>query len=299
MSNSGNLRFNRVTEFWYQADEPNSSGVLRYRPAVLMESTLNFRSLRAGLNHSEEHNFTAWLPQRGLAIDWDTPAVIFDDASRLSSQPDPQIGQLSQEYVITESDLRGYEADLVDRLVRNERLRVFISPAFGLFSAPGDSLESFLSRVAEAALGRTLPEMKKLHNRFELQLEQIREAQLRKGFTGERLSSERLILRNLHLFESENRLASMFSNLAGSVFGTVESRREPEPVSRDEEELREDLDRVQEDASVALQALYAEYVALANEHDVFEIGLQPGNIQVRRRALLWVPVSEKTDSALG
>jgi len=33
-------------------------------------------------------------------------------------------------------------------------------------------------------------------------------------------------------------------------------------------------------------------LTLANEYDNFEIGLQPDNIQVMRRILLWVPVDE-------
>ncbi|HEU4387158.1 MAG TPA: hypothetical protein VFV34_05135 [Blastocatellia bacterium] len=277
-----------MREFWYQPDR--KSGGLTYRPAVLVECTLNFRSLRAGLNHSEEHNYTAWLPDGDLAIDWDVPAVVFDDGARLGVRPDPQIEPATGGHSITEEDLRRYEADLLDNLVRKERLRLFFSPPFGLFSAPGDPPEHFLARVAEAALGRVLPELKRLHSRFDLQLEQIREAQVRKGNTGERLSPERLMSRNLHVFESESRLAKMFMNLAGSVFGPADSHREPEKVSRDEEELREDLERIEENASEALRTLYGEYVALAGEHDVFEIGLQPQNIQVRRRALLWVPV---------
>jgi hypothetical protein len=59
-----------------------------------------------------------------------------------------------------------------------------------------------------------------------------------------------------------------------------------------EVELREDLDRVEQEASEALHALYSEYLVVANEYDVFEIGLQPDNIQIIRRSLLWVPVEE-------
>lgn len=277
-----------MTEFWYQPDQKD--GRLKYRPAVLVECTLNFRSLRAGLNHSEEHNYTSWLPDGDLAIDWDMPAVIFDDGAKLGVSPDPEIQPATGGSSVTEEDLRRYEADLVESLVRKERLRLFFSPAFGLFSAPGDPPEHFLARVAEAALGRVLPELKRLHRRFELQLEQIREAQVRKGYVGGRLSPERLMSRNMHFFESENRLAMMFMNLAGSVFGPAEPRRDTEKASPEEEELREDLERIEEDASEALRTLYAEYVTLAGEHDVFEIGLQPQNIQARRRALLWVPV---------
>ena len=84
----------------------------------------------------------------------------------------------------------------------------------------------------------------------------------------------------------------MFSTLAGAVFGSAEPRSQEEIYRADEAELREDLDRIEQEASDALRALYDEYLTLANEYDTFEIGLQPDNIQVIRRILLWVPVDE-------
>lgn len=48
--------------------------------------------------------------------------------------------------------------------------------------------------------------------------------------------------------------------------------------------------RIEQEASDALRTLYEEYLKLANEYDVFEIGLQPDNVQVIRRAILWIPV---------
>jgi hypothetical protein len=180
-----------------------------------------------------------------------------------------------------------------DKLARAERLSIYFNPVFGLFSAPGDQLEDFLGRVADAALGRIEPELKSLRNRFELQLEQVREAQASKGLLAESLNLESFISNKLHLFESENRLAGMFSTLAGAVFGSAEPRpNKEEPYRADEAELREDIERIEQEASEALRALYDEYLALANEYDIFEIGLQPDNIQVIRRVLVWVPAYE-------
>ncbi|HLG17681.1 MAG TPA: hypothetical protein VJH03_24775 [Blastocatellia bacterium] len=263
---------------------------LRYRPAVLIEFSVNFRSLRAGLNHSEERSYTAWLPAAGLAIDWDEPAVVLDDASRPAGQPDPNIAPPPRSYSLTEAEIDQYEADLIDKLVRSERLSIYYNPVFELFSPPGDALEDFLPRVAEAALARIEPELRRLRSIYELQLEQIREAHSARGSHAEELSFERLISHKLRFFESENRLAAMFSTMAGTVFGSTGPRADEEPYKPDEAELREDLACVEQEASDALRELYDEYLKLANEYDTFEIGLQPDNIQVIRRALLWVPV---------
>jgi hypothetical protein len=133
--------------------------------------------------------------------------------------------------------------------------------------------------------------LKSLRNRFELQLEQVREAQSAKGFRSESLNLDSFISHKLHFFESENRLADMFSTLAGAVFGTTEARAHTDDFPLEEAELHEDLGRIEQEASEALKALYAEYLTLANEYDIFEIGLQPDNIQVSRQMLLWVPTS--------
>lgn len=284
------LRIEGIAESWLKPLDGHST--LAYRPAVFIECSVNFRSLRAGLNHSEERNYSAWLPETDLAIDWDTPAGDVDELTKLLPQPDPNIGYYPGHYQRTKSDFEQFGAELIEKLVRNERLRIFFNPVFGLFSSPGDALDDFLARVADAALGRIEPELRSLRHRFELQLEQVREAQASKGFLAESVNLESFISNKLHFFESENRMAGMFSTLAGAVFGSSEPREQEEIYRPDEAELREDLERIEQEASEALRALYEEYLTLANEYDNFDIGLQPDNVQVTRRILLWVPVDE-------
>lgn len=286
------LRIEGIAESWLKPPDGADQATLVYRPAVLIECSVNFRSLRAGLNHSEERNYSAWLPEADLAIDWASPADQFDGLTQLVPQPDPAVGYRAGNYETTKSEFEQCVAELIEKLVRNERLRIYFNPVFGLFSSPGDELDDFLARVADAALGRIGPEMRRLRNRFERQLEQVREAQASRGSLAESFNLESFISNKLHFFESENRLAGMFSTLAGAVFGSSEPRSQHEIYRADEAELREDLDRIEQEASDALRALYDEYLTLANEYDTFEIGLQPDNIQVIRRILLWVPVDE-------
>lgn len=282
------LNIEGTTQSWAKTSDDADSTALVYRPALVIESSVNFRSLRAGLNHSEERSHSAWLPDGDFAIDWDSSAVDFDEL-KVSSEPDPALGYRPRGYQTTAADIDQYAAELMEKLVRSERLSIFFNPVFGLFSAPDDALEDFLARVADAALGRVEPELRQLRNRFELQLEQVREAQTEKGSLAEGVNLESFISNKLHFFESENRLAGMFSTLAGAVFGTSEPRSQTEEYTASETELREDLERVEQEASEALRALYDEYLTLANEYDIFEIGLQADNIQVMRRILLWVP----------
>jgi len=70
--------------------------------------------------------------------------------------------------------------------------------------------------------------------------------------------------------------------------GLSEPRSQEEVLRADEAELREDLERIEQEASDALRALYDEYSRSANEYDNFEMDFSPDNIQVMRRILLWV-----------
>ena len=286
------LHIEGVAELWFVPHNALSrSDELIYRPATLVECSVCFRSLRAGLNHSEERTYTAWLPESSLAIDWDQSAVSVDEGLLVSMPPPSDMRYQQGKYVTTHSDLSQYQAELIDQLARTERLRVYFNPVFGLFSMPEERLEDFLSSVAEAALSRVEPELKQLRNKFELRFEQIRQANAQQALQPEDLSFESFMSQKLYLFESENRLATMFSTLAGAVFGAAEPKRLPESSPWDAAELVEDLNRLEQEASEGLRHLYQEYNSLANEYDIFEIGLQPGNIKVTRCALLWVPVA--------
>ena len=70
----------------------------------------------------------------------------------------------------------------------------------------------------------------------------LRDLARERGLLTESVNLESFISNKLFFFESENRLAGMFSTLAGTVFGSAEAkpRNSDEP---EESELREDLER--------------------------------------------------------
>src|ERR1044071_9132881 len=111
------LQIEGVNEFWFRPGEETLEAAERvYRPAMLIECSVNFRSLRAGLNHSEERSYTAWLPEGDLAIDWDSPAVVFEGRPQLANQPEETIPHRLANYQVTSVELEQYEAEFIDRL---------------------------------------------------------------------------------------------------------------------------------------------------------------------------------------
>ncbi len=297
-------RETRIAELWYSPDPDTDRAGLTYRPAVLVDCRVNFRSLKAGTNHSDERSYTAWLGVGALPVDWDAPALPSFETSRLSHFPDLEIASSSVRLDLSEERLDEIETDLVDALMRRERLVLFYNPLFDVFSAVGESKNDFLDRSAEVALQEIEPELKQLKHVFELQLEQVREAHISKrgivlvdGAAAPaaegKAEIERLLQSRTEFFEVEKRITSLFTGLAGFVLQMPFSKPHPNDDAADAAlELREDLGRVEQEAADALNELYTRYLEMVRSYDEFEVRLQSGNVRVLRRALLWVPTQK-------
>ena len=109
------LQIEGVLEFWLRPRGEAYEDALVYRPAMLVECSVNFRSLRAGLNHSEERSYTAWLPEGDMAIDWDKPAAEISNASQIAVLPDRNIHHKAGNFITTKADFEQYEAELIEQ----------------------------------------------------------------------------------------------------------------------------------------------------------------------------------------
>lgn len=295
------MRANHIAEHWYSS-ESDGAGDCVYRPSVLIDCRINFRSLKAGLNHSEERSYTAWLPPGSLVVDWDVPALGSVEASRLGSAPEPGIEMPADQPELGAERWDEVETDLISSLVRRERLVVFYNPLFEIFSDYRATLDDFLDRAAEVALQEIEPELKQLKHVFEMQLEQVREAHISRRGAGAldgalsnaiegKVEIERLLQNRTEFFEVEKRVTSLFTGLAGFVLQMPFVKARPaEETSSLALELREDLARVEQEAADALNELYTRYLEMVRSYDEFEVRIQQSNIRVLRRALLWVPI---------
>lgn len=301
------MRLARIAEFWYVPDPDADRSSLAYRPAVLVDCRINFRSLKAETNESREQTHTSWLLPSSLTVDWDVPAIEPVIVSRLDTAPDPEIASPCPRPALDETSWGAIELELVERLTRREKLALHYNPLFEIFSGVDESLADFLDRTAEVALERIEPELKQLKHIYELQLEQVREAHInRRGAVfAESTSSgvaskaeiERLLRGRTEFSEAENRVTSLFTGLAGLVLQMPVARHDPdeEPAVDDAGlELREDLGRVEQEAADALNDLYTRYLEMVRSYDEFTVGIQPSNVRILRRALVWVPVNDES-----
>jgi hypothetical protein len=287
----------RIDQAWYvPAEGDASSEPLRYRPALLVECLINFRSIKAGISETVDRIYTAWLPGSGVTIDWDTPAIASLDNARLADRPDPAIAPPVVDFGEAVERFDEMEAELLDLLVRRERVVVCYNPIFNLFSDVDERRDDFLARTAEIALQEIEPELKQLQHVFEMQLDQLRQAQGRHDHaTGlgepsvgpeEQAEVERRLMSRTGILDTETHLASLFSGFAGLVLRmpAIQPRAVDSGAAA---ELREDLARVEQEAAEALNQLYTRYIDMVRSCDEFEIGIQPGNIRVLRRMILW------------
>lgn len=298
----------RIAEFWYKREPESDPATLVYSASILVDCSINFRSLKAGMNESEERTYTAWLRPGSLAVDWDLPAIEPIVESRLDTAPDEAVRQLEHRPELDEERWSEIESDLVDRLTRREKLVLHYNPLFEIFSGVRESLADFLDRAAEVALQNIEPELKQLKHVYELQLEQVREAHINRrgallaeesaaGAPTSKLEIERLLRGRTEFSETENRVTSLFTGLAGLVLQVPNARDDDDDVEIEDgpaQDLRDDLGRVEREASDALNELYTKYLEMVRSYDDFVVGIQPANIRIVRRALVWVPVTDES-----
>lgn len=294
-------RADHIAEFWYAPDPADAGRDLVYRPALLIDCRINFRSLKAGLNHSEERSYASWVPPGTLPVDWDAPALPSVETSRIGHEPAPGVRRPESRPALDAERLDEAETDLVGALARRERLVLFYNPLFEIFSDVGGPLDNFLDRAAEIALQQIEPELKQLKHVFELQLEQVREAHISKrgavptdasgsSAVEGKAEIERLLQSRTEFFEVEKRVTSLFTGLAGFVLQMPFVKSRPAGAGSEAAvELREDLARVEQEAADSLNELYTRYLEMVRSYDEFEVRIQQSNVRVLRRALLWVP----------
>lgn len=277
-----------INNFWLIS---STQGATAYYPCILIECKLTFRSLRAGYHHTEERIYTAWYPESDRPIDWDKKVIDLTTGTKFSPVAPIDLPQQKGNCIFTASRFTELEDELINSLVRKEKLCLLFNPVFRMYSTPGQTKEGFLDKVSEIALTEMEPELKDLMRKFELKIEQVREAEERKGRKDPLPEPDLLksLEQRSEIFTSKTRLTSMFLSTAKQTL-KAKSRRNTTSSSVDfiNNELHETLRRIEQEACDAANNLYDTFSSRSQQCDTFEIGLQHQNIQVLRRGILWL-----------
>jgi hypothetical protein len=278
-----------IAQYWLIT--PPDSSVTAYYPAVLIECKLTFRSLRASYHHTEERIYTAWYPENDLPVNWDQTIIDLAPGTKFSSVAVAPLPQQVGKCIFTASRLAEMEDELIDILVRKAKFSLLYNPVFKIYSTPEQTKEEFLNKVSEIALAEMEPQLKDLMRKFELKLEQVREAEERKGRKDPLPEPDLLksLEQRSEMFTSKTRLTSMFLHSAKRALKSKQFRGmfggSADVINS---ELHETLCHIEDEACNAVNDLWESFLARSSQCDTFEIGLQHQNIQILRRGILWL-----------
>lgn len=271
-----------------QAELPH---LLRYRPALMFECQIEFRDIRAELIHAKEAYYSAWLPDGGedVVIDWSEPAVPEISPDRLEWEPRSSICPYPGKVRLTKRRMDQAQSDLMSYLIRQANLTLYHNPSLQWYSKLGEDRQEFLNRVADEVLTQMQPQLKMLAQRLKFRLEQLRELSLQ-GDYAQDVSDELEVVRRRMISLLENRMeAAIMSHPQAPttpLLDTADILEIPDELKNLQEELR----HIEQDFMQDLHAIHAEYHAKVNDCHEYPVRLQPTDIKVIRRALLWVPV---------
>lgn len=282
-----------IAELWLS--RPQGAGQelispLSYRPAILCECVIEFRDPRAEVIHTEDRFYTTWLPDREAAADWSAPAVRELQPEWLASEPSPEILPYGETITLSPTQWEEFEADLLDFLVRTEKLTLYYNAGLKLYSKLGETRDDFLHRVADVVWERLEPELKELARQFKMRLEQMRQVPLPDTLSNERLQ-ELDGIRRLAISRLETQLLHVvLDDPKRYVRGDAELTLDLDDPPQEIQPLFEELARLAADVEVRLNELLTKSLEQATDCQPYVVGLQPTNIRIIRRALLWVPV---------
>ena len=269
-----------------------------YYPALLREALVHFTSSKAGLDGSRLVRFVNPMLESG--IDWE------DDAGCLipmkSLDRDPRTGAGFAElagYGMSAANYKPVKEEFEDWIYRKERVHLYFSPLYKMYSKLGESEGDFRSRLAHKAREVRDEQVDKMRDRFESKINtkmgQLRRAEITLDKEQAEASSS-----------TWSAGASILGGLLGGLLGGRKSRRSGVSSAtramkqrRDVGHAKEKMAIIQDDIDELEAELAEEIRELEEKYDVFTTPLEPAaikpykkDIKVRAVSLIWLPYNE-------
>lgn len=147
-----------------------------YRPFVLAEGIVTHTESRSGLHLSTMRSYIAPITPRDGQVLWHQASLIDPEMLDIRAVPEPD-RRMELEVTpeaLAQNTVQAQEA-FKQFLVSNEKVQLFHNAAFGFYSEPGETRESFIMRCMEEANRQLEDEQERLESTFRRRIDQLRE----------------------------------------------------------------------------------------------------------------------------
>ena len=265
-----------------------------YHPHVFVESRITYDEPRAGIHITFDTSLVAPADLHTERIEWERATELNAHDVQMSAVPDAQRpgpslerpGALIAAAREGEDTVRGFLAD-------RARLTLLHNPAFGLWSEPGESFDSFLKRCLDHARQHLEEEAERLESTFRRRMDQMREKSER-----EHRDSEKNLPQNEQGKPRDLNIAwgQALYNITSGKQATPES----EPKTRNEADYIDRISQLQKQWEREREQKREELDASARS--IQEVVLTPNarNIEIVRYLILWTGLvrSRQEDGSL-
>jgi D-glycero-alpha-D-manno-heptose-7-phosphate kinase len=242
-----------------------------YKPYVLAEAIVTHSEPRSGLHQTALKSYVAPIVGEEGNVVWTSARPIDPAALDMRAVPEPHRrigGAVPAETLVQSQDaFRQYVAE-------TEKLSIWCNPEFGLYSAAGESRETFAARCREEAEHRIEDETERLEGTFRRRIDQVKER-------SERDSRED---------ESQEETASNVAwgqTIYNLTTGKPAAVAEAAPTSVREVDYLEKIAQIQRAWDRELETIREELMRKAAEIEPITIVPAPKNIEVAKYLILW------------
>lgn len=257
-----------------------SGGTGEYRPFVLAEAIVTHSESRSGVHHQTTRSYVAPVAAADGRVLWHQASLIDPQELDLRAVPDPErrAGEAISPEAVAHTATAGQEA-FRQFLETNERLQIFHNAAFGLYSEPTETRQSFIDRCMEIANRTIEDKQERLESTFRRRMDQLRERSERE---------EREMEKN----EDGPRAEGQEVNVSwGQTLYNITSGRPAAvadaAVSVRETDYLENIAQIQRAWDRELQALREDLYAKARSIEEVSIVPTSKNIEITKYVILW------------
>lgn len=280
------------------AKPAREDGKIEFQPAVYAELSLRFDERNGFVEDKHEHR--VWFPL-GQRLSAHSHTVAIEARDLLSDPPDNGRFGALPEWLDEERELKALQKQVEEDLYRTETTGMFVCPPLKLYGKAGESREDFLARC-EAVVDENIDaKVAKLRDSYETKADRLQDRIAKKESAINRLEQDLKARQAAEVVNvGEMILGAFMGRRRRTVSGAMSRRTTTMRAKARVGEAQDDLERMMsevEELRVELDDKIAEIEDSERKDlqaiEAREVRLDKSDIQLRRFAVLWVPVTRR------